>query len=156
MDLRIREDDNKGFEMNLYMQLTVITPEKIIYEGDIKEIVVNTAAGELGILPHHINLFTRVIPGELVIKEQKKEHYLGLTGGFLEVKNNVVTILADYAVRAEDIEVKKAMEAQKRAEDLLKKRKEGISEQEYATAQAELARAIMELHVANKRRRNVQ
>lgn len=137
------------------MQLTVITPEKIIYEGDIKELVVNTAAGELGILPHHINLFTKIIPGELIIKEQKQNHHLGITKGFLEIKNNIATILTDYAVRAEEIEVKEAMEAQRRAEEVLKKRKEGISEQDYATAQAELARAIMELKIANKLRKSI-
>ncbi|MBU4016597.1 hypothetical protein KKF69_03915 [Patescibacteria group bacterium] len=66
---------------------------------------------------------------------------------------NKVTILADYAVQSEEIEVEKALEAKKRAEDILKKTKEKVSDRDFALAQAELRRAVMELHVANRRRR---
>lgn len=134
------------------MQLEIVTPEKVTYTGEVDEIVINTADGQIGILPHHVNLFTKVMPGEVTLKIDGKDSFLAITGGFLEVSNNKVTILADYAVHAEDIDVDKAVEAQKRAEEILKKKKEGISEQDFASAQGELGRAILELHVANRRR----
>lgn len=134
------------------MYLEIVTPEKIIYKGDVDEIIVNTADGELGILPHHVNLFTKVMPGEVTLKVGKKEQFMAITGGFLEVSSNKVTILADYAVHAEEINVQKALEAQKRAEELLKKKKEHISEEDFALAQAELRRSLLELNVAKRRR----
>lgn len=135
------------------MTLEIVTPEKVIYKGDVDEIIVNTASGEIAILPHHVNLFTKVLPGELTIKIAGKEQFLAITGGFLEISNNKITILADYAVRAEEIEVEKAIEAQKRAEAILKKKEEGISERDFAEAQGELRKALLELHIANRRHR---
>ncbi len=136
------------------MQLEIVTPEKIIYQGDVDEIVINTADGEIAVLPMHVNLFTKVLPGELTIKIGGKEQFMAITGGFLEVNNNKISLLADYAVRAEEIEVEKALEAQKRAEDVLKKKAEGLSEKDFATAQGDLRRAILELHVAKRRHRS--
>ena len=135
------------------MQLDVITPEKTIYSGEIDELALNTADGEIAILPHHVNLFTKIMPGEMIIKVNKKDQYLAVTGGFLEVTENKVTVLADYAVKADEIEVEKAIAAQKRAEDVIKRKKEGVSERDFANAQADLRRALLELHVANRRRR---
>jgi F-type H+-transporting ATPase subunit epsilon len=136
------------------MHLEIITPEKIIYQGDVDEIIVTTADGEIAILPHHVNLFTKVLPGELTIKIAGKDQFLAITGGFLEVSENKISIIADYAVRAEEIEVEQALAAQKRAEEILKKKEQGISEQDFATAQGDLRRAILELHVAKRRHRN--
>ncbi len=135
------------------MQLEIVTPEKIIYRGDIDQITVMTASGEITILPHHVNLFTKLEPGEALIKVGGKDQYLAITGGFLEVSNNKISILANYAIHSEDINVEKAMEAQKRAEALLKKKEEGISEQDFAEARAELGKAILQLHIANRRKR---
>lgn len=135
------------------MHLEIITPVKVVFKGEVNEIIVNTADGQIGILPHHINLFSRIVPGELIIKAEKQEISLAMTGGFLEVANNKITILADYAVHAEEIDVEKAVEAQKRAEEILKKAKESVSERDFAEAQAELRRALLELNVANRRRR---
>lgn len=135
------------------MTFEIVTPEKLIYKGDVDEIIVNTADGEIAVLPHHVNLFTKVLPGELTMKISGKEQFLAITGGFLEVSEDKVTILADYAVRAEEIEVEKAIEAQKRAEAILKKKEEGITAQDFAEAQGELRKALLELHVANRRHR---
>src|SRR5664279_925450 len=118
------------------MHLEIVTPEKITFSGEIEEILINTADGQIAILPHHVNLFTKVIPGEVKIKADKKEKFLAITGGFLEVSNNKVTILADYAVHAEEIEIEQALKAQKRAEEELKKTKEDIGERDFAVAEA--------------------
>jgi F-type H+-transporting ATPase subunit epsilon len=135
------------------MKLEIVTPEKIIYSGDVDQITVETADGRIAILPHHVNLFTKIKPGELHLKIADKEQFLAMTGGFLEVSNNKVTLLADYAVHSEEIDVEKALAAQKRAEELLKKKEGQLSDREYAELQGALGRALLELDIANKRRR---
>ena len=98
------------------MDLQIITPEKVVYEGEISELYIKTADGPLGIFPHHINLFSKLVPGELKIKISGREEFMALTSGFMEINNNKITVLADYAVPAEEIQIEKAMEAKKRAE----------------------------------------
>jgi F-type H+-transporting ATPase subunit epsilon len=136
------------------MELEIVTPEKTIFKDTIDEISLTTADGDIAVLPGHVNLFTKVMPGEVTIKYNKKELFMAITGGFLEVSANKLTLLADYAVRAEEIEVEKAVEAQKRAEAILKKAKEDGDDRTFADAQGELRRAILELHVAKRRHRN--
>lgn len=135
------------------MKLDIVTPEKTIFQGDITSLMVPTTSGEITVLPHHINLLTELIPGEVVIKDDRKTHYLGVTGGFLEITNNTATILADYAVASDEIAAEKAVEAQEKAEELKKRIKENISEQDLAIASGELRRSLMELHVSTRRRR---
>ncbi len=133
------------------MELEIVTPEKIIFQDDVDEIYVNTADGAIGILPHHINLFTKLVPGELKLRISGRDQFMAITGGFLEVNKNKVTILADYAVHADDIDVNKAMEARKRAEEILKKKESKITEQEFAAAEAAFKQAVAELKVAEHR-----
>lgn len=135
------------------MTLDIVTPEKIVLTDEVDEISVDTLIGQITILQNHENLIARLMPGEMVVRKQKKEYYLAVTGGFLEIQNNNITILADYAVRSEDIEVKKALEAQEKAKMMLKKQKDQISTRDFALAEAELRRSITQLNVANKRRK---
>lgn len=135
------------------MKLEIVTPEKIIYSGDVDQITVETVDGRIAILPHHVNLFTKIKPGELHMKIADKEQILAVTGGFLEVSNNSVTILADYAIHAAEIDIEKAIAAQKRAEELLKKKDGQLSDEEYAQLQGALGRAILELQIANQHRK---
>ncbi|MDQ5900692.1 MAG: F-type H+-transporting ATPase subunit epsilon [Patescibacteria group bacterium] len=134
------------------MQLKVVTPEKVIYDGEIDELIIPTVTGEIAVLPHHIDLLTQVVPGEMTIKHKGKDQHVAVTGGFLQIVDGVLTLLSDYAVRSEEIDAKKALEAQKRAEETLKKKKEDLTERDFAVAQADMRRAILELKVANKRR----
>lgn len=127
--------------------LEVITPEKVILKEEVDEIVVQTTTGEITILPNHEDLLTKLKEGEMLIKKHGKITYFALTGGFLEVSQNKVNILADYAIRAEDIEIAKAEEAKERAQ---KKLKEHQEEKEFIVADAELKKAILELRVARK------
>lgn len=135
------------------MQFELVTPEKIVLSQEIDELLVTTPQGQIAILPHHVQLLTKVLPGEMVVKSKGKEMYLAVTGGFLEVNDEKITLLADYAVRSEDIEVEKALKAHERAKEMLKKKQEDISERDFALAQGELRRSILELQVANKRKR---
>lgn len=130
----------------------IITPEKITFKEEVKEVTVPTTTGQITVLPNHVSLVTEVAAGELVVKRNNAIEYLGVTGGFLQVNNNKATILADYAVRSEEINVQKAMEAQKRAEQLMKTAKEKSNDRDFARAETEFLRAIMELKVAGKRK----
>lgn len=132
------------------MQLDIITPEKIIYSGDASEILAMTETGQIGILPHHVPLFTRLVPGELVITSGNKKDTIAVAGGFLHVKKDTITVLADYAIRAEEIEVAKAQEAKARAEKMLAEQKDRAGQ---ALAEAQLRRSLLELHVAQRRRK---
>lgn len=133
------------------MKLQIITPEKVIYDDEIDELIVPTVSGEIAILPHHIELLTQVVPGEMTIKHKGREQHIAVTGGFLEIgKDNSLSLLADYAVRSEDIDAKKALEARERAEKKLKDAGEDISEEDNAAIQGELLRAITQLKVVRK------
>lgn len=136
--------------MNLLLE--IITPEKVIYKDEVAEVVVPTINGEIAILPNHMNLLTKLNPGELIVKKGTNQQYLAITGGFLEVLNNKVSILAEYAVKAQDIEVARAMEAKKRAEKVMS---EKSTNNELRIAQAEMIKAILELRVATKHKRRL-
>ena len=135
------------------MLLEVLTPNKKIFSEEIDELIVNTTNGQIGILPNHAQLVTRITSCEMTIKLKGKQHYFAITGGFLEVDKNKIVIIADYAIHSEDIGAEEAMHAKKRAEEILKRAKEDVGESNFAIAQADLRRAVLELHVANRRRR---
>ncbi|HVF69371.1 MAG TPA: F0F1 ATP synthase subunit epsilon [Xanthomonadales bacterium] len=130
------------------MFLQIITPEKTVFNEEIDEILVPTDKGQIGILPHHINLVTSLTHGEMIIKANGKDRVLAVTGGFLEIKNNKVTILADYAEHAENINTQQALEAKNRAEEILKNKKDILPQEDLIRAQAELRRALLELNIA--------
>jgi len=134
--------------MNLLLE--IITPEKVVYSDEVNEIIVQTVNGEIAILPHHVNLLTQISPGEMIVKKGSNLQHLAVTGGFLEVMNNKVSILAEYAIKAQDIEVEKAMEAKKRAEKVMK---EKSTDNEVKIAQAEIMKAILELKVATRHKK---
>lgn len=134
--------------MNILLE--IITPEKVIYKDEVNEVVVPTVDGEIAILPNHINLLSQVNPGELIIKKGSSNQSLAITDGFLEVNNNKVSILANYAVKAQDIEIARAQEAKRRAEKIMT---EKATDNELKIAQGELIKSILELRVATKHKR---
>ena len=134
--------------MNLLLE--IITPEKVVYSDEVNEIIVQTVNGEIAILPHHVNLLTQISPGEMIVKKGSNLQHLAVTGGFLEVMDNKVSILAEYAIKAQDIEVEKAMEAKKRAEKVMK---EKSTDNEVKIAQAEIMKSILELKVATRHKK---
>ncbi|HSX40322.1 MAG TPA: ATP synthase F1 subunit epsilon [Candidatus Saccharimonadales bacterium] len=130
--------------------LDIITPEKNVFSSEVEELTVPTVNGQISILPHHVALLTQVVSGEMIIKQKDKAEPFAITGGFLEVADNKVSVLADFAIHAEDISVAKAEEAKKRAEHLMSDK---TSEQDLRMAQAELQKAILQLHIAHKHKR---
>lgn len=131
------------------LQLEIITPLKSILKEEVDEIIIPTESGEITILPNHVDLVTKIKTGEMTIKRGSKQTFFAITGGFLEISNNNVSILADYAVRAEDIEVARAKEAQERAKEKMRQK---VSGREFAQAESDLRKSLAELHVAKRRR----
>jgi F-type H+-transporting ATPase subunit epsilon len=134
------------------MHLEIITPEKSVLNEEVDELLVPTATGQIGILPHHISLVTQITAGEMVIRNKGKERFYAITGGFLEVNKDKITILADYAEHAEQIDTTKAQQAQKRAEEVLSKKREILTKEEIITLEAELRRALLQQHIAQRQK----
>jgi len=133
------------------LKLDIITQEKKVYQDEVDSVTAPASEGEVTILPRHIPLFTRLNPGEITLKKGSQETHIVVTGGFMDVSfPNKVTILADAAARAEEIDVKKAEEAKRRAEELLEQK---LSRQEMLVVEASLRKAVLELKVARRTRR---
>lgn len=131
------------------LHLEIITPERAVLAEDVDLVVIPAVEGEVTILPQHIALFTRVKPGEIKYVKGADERFMAVQEGFLEVLNDNVRILTNYAVRSEEIEIAKVEAAKKRAEELLREKR---SQQDLVTAEGDLRRAILELKVARRRR----
>jgi len=129
--------------------LKIITPEKEVINEQIDQVYITTTQGEIGILPNHADLMTKVMPGELRIKKSNKESFLATGEGFVQVKNNIVTVLTDLAIDEKDIDEKSAEEARKRAKLAL----EGnLSDEEYAETFAMLQKSLAQLNIKRRNR----
>ena len=131
------------------MRLDVITAEQRIYSDDVEVLVAPGIDGELGILPHHAPLMTALQPGEILIRKDGQETYLAVTGGFLEVMGNQVTILADACERSDEIDEERAQAAMTQAQENLASR---TSDLDLEQATAAVRRAETRLLVAKRRR----
>jgi F-type H+-transporting ATPase subunit epsilon len=122
--------------MSSTMQVLVATAEREVYRGEADFLVAPGAAGELGILPRHTPLLSALAVGELRITHGEEVDEVFVSGGFIEVQPDMITILSDSAERAHDIDEAAAREAERKAQEALADRKEDI---DYAKAEAELA-----------------
>ncbi len=136
--------------MAMTVHVDVVSAEEAIYSGLVEFAVFPGEAGELGIYPRHTPLLTRIKPGSVRLKlpHQEEMEVLYVSGGILEVQPQQITVLADTAIRAADIDEAKALEAKKHAEDALRDRKTGVN---YAAVEAELAQAIAQLQAIRKK-----
>jgi len=133
------------------IRLEIVTPERVIYSGEVDAVVAPGIEGQLGILPHHAPLMTLLQAGELRVRRGEEEVYVAVFGGFLEVRPDRVIVLADAAERAEEIDVARAEEAKRRAEQNLANRK--ASEIDKAQAEAALRRSLVQLKVVERKRK---
>ncbi len=137
--------------MAMTIHVDVVSAEKLIFSGLAEFVVLPGEGGELGILPGHMPLMTRIKPGAVRIKlSQDKEELIFVAGGLLEVQPGLVTVLADTAIRGADLDQAQALEAKKRAEEALATRS---AEMDYARAQAELSEAIAQLSAIDRLRK---
>ena len=138
--------------MAMRIHVDVVSAEESIFSGAAEFVVLPGEAGELGVYPRHMPLMTRIKPGTVRVKmpDQAEEELIFVAGGILEVQPDMVTVLADTAIRGKDLDEAKALEAKRLAEEAMQNR---TSELEYAKAQAELAEAIAQLAAIQKLRR---
>jgi F-type H+-transporting ATPase subunit epsilon len=132
------------------LKLEIVTAEGTVFADDVNEVVAWGIEGQLGILPHHAPLMTMLQPGDLLIRKDNEEHYLAISGGFLEVRPDKVIILADACERAEEIDIERAEAARRRADEILKTRPPDV---DTAAAEAALRRSLARIRTAEKRRR---
>ncbi|WP_074012257.1 F0F1 ATP synthase subunit epsilon [Candidatus Sodalis sp. SoCistrobi] len=125
--------------------LDVVSAEKQMFSGLVEKIQVTGSEGELGIFPGHAPLLTAIKPGMVrIVKEHGNEEYIYLSGGVLEVQPSTVTVLADTAIRGEDLDEARAMESKRKAEEHINNSHGDI---DYAQASAELSKALAKLRV---------
>jgi F-type H+-transporting ATPase subunit epsilon len=133
------------------IQVDIVSAEQQIFSGAAEMVIAPGEAGELGILPEHVPLLTRIKPGTVRIRQAgAEEEVIYVSGGMMEVQPDRVTILADTSVRAHDLDEAKAMEAERLAKEALSNRA-GVME--VAKAQAELAEAVAQLAAIRKLRK---
>jgi F-type H+-transporting ATPase subunit epsilon len=133
------------------IHVDVVSAEQSIFSGEAEFVALPGEEGELGIFPRHTPLITRIRPGAVRIRvpNQSEEEFVFVAGGILEVQPNVVTVLADTAIRGQDLDEAKATEAKRLAEEALSNRE---GEFDFAKAQAELAIAVAQLAAIQKLR----
>ena len=134
------------------IELNIVTPTRKLISATCSTISIPGYKGELGILPRHTPLLTRIKPGTIRLKVQNQAEFelVYVSGGMLEVQPDMITVLADTAIRAHDLDEAKAMEAKKRAEEALSNRQ---AEMDYAYAEIELAQAIAQLQTIQRLRK---
>lgn len=134
------------------IHVDVVSAEESIYSGEAEFVVLPGEAGELGILPEHAPLITRIKPGAVRIRPAGggEEELIFVAGGILEVQPKLVTVLADTAIRGQDLDEAKALEAKKRAEEA---RARARDKQEVAAVEAEIAALAAQLAAIRRLRR---
>ena len=130
------------------LNLEIVTAEHLVYSDEVNVVVAPGIMGQLGILPNHAPLMTMLEPGELCVRKNGEEIYIAISGGFLEVLQNRVVILADTAERADEIDIARAEDAKRRAQEQLH-----IPGVDLISAEAALRRSLTRLKVAERRRK---
>lgn len=125
--------------------LDVVTAERVVYSDKVDMVIAPGVDGELGILPNHAPLMTTLQPGELKVRKGSTESSIVVTGGFLEVRPDRIIVLADAAERAEEIDIERAEEAKRLAQEKLREHVDVVQ------AEAQLHRALVRLKVGEKR-----
>jgi len=137
--------------MTMTVHVDIVSAEKEIFSGLAEMVFAPAELGEVGIAPRHAPLITNLLPGEVRVKvsdTETQEYYV--SGGILEVQPHLVTVLADTAIRAKDIDEASALEAKAKAEEMLTDKSGKI---DYAKAQAELSQAISQLRTLDRLRK---
>ena len=133
----------------LNIKFKIVTPERTVFEDTVDQITLPTTDGEITILPNHRSYIASLKTGELMTKKGKEETFIYVSGGFIEFHNNEIVVLADAAERAEEIDIKIAEEAKKRAEEI-KQQKITLDDTEYARVAAAIERESARIRVARK------
>ena len=131
------------------MRLEIVTAERVVYSEDINVLVAPGIDGELGILPRHAPLLTMLKPGELTVRKNGEDIYVAVSGGFMEVLGNRVSVLADASERSDEIDEERAQQAMQRAQERLASQ---ASDMESRMALAAFQRAQVRINLVRRRR----
>ena len=134
------------------VKLEIVTAERQIFSEDVTTIIAEGIDGQMTILPKHAPLITMLAPGELIVRREGEEMYMVISGGFIEVRPEKVIVLADACERSDEIDLERAAEAKRRAEERLKNLALA-PDIDQSRAEAALRRSMARLRVAEKRRR---
>jgi F-type H+-transporting ATPase subunit epsilon len=135
--------------MSSIIKFKIVTPERTVFEDVISQATLPTTDGEITILPNHRSYISSLNPGELMVKKDNEEILISISGGFIEFHGNELIVLADTAERAEEIDLKRAEEARKKAEEL-KDQAISMDEEEYARVAAAIQKESARIKVARK------
>lgn len=134
------------------LTLELITPERIAFEdSEVLSVTVPSEDGQMGILPYHTPLLAKLTDGEMKITKKGEEFFIAIGGGFVEVRNNKVTILVTRAVHADELNEKEILDAQKRAQEVLKAKP---TDDSFVEAQNLYRRSLIDLKVLRRRLRS--
>lgn len=131
------------------LELKIITPDKTAYSEQVELVTLPGVEGEMGIYPQHVPLLTQMVPGQITVRKDGHDYFVAVGEGLVEITGNHVQILTDMAVGAEHIDEAKAEEARQRAEARLR---EKLSDEEVASTNAAIARAVAQLHTKRRYR----
>jgi F-type H+-transporting ATPase subunit epsilon len=133
------------------LQLEIVTPEKLAYQGEVDSVQLPGSEGELGVLPHHAPLVSTLGRGELRLRKGGEDEFFAIVGGFLQVLPDKVVVMAETADMASEIDLERAQEARRKAEQALES---GFVEgADLAAARAALQTALLRIRVAERRHR---
>jgi len=130
------------------LTLEIVTPNAVAYSKAVEMVTLPAVEGQIGVLPEHVPLLTRIVPGEIIARHNGAEEFLAVGGGLVEITGDHVAILTDMAIAAKDIDEAKAEEARQRAAARLRDK---ISDEEVASVNASLARSLAQLKVKRRR-----
>jgi F-type H+-transporting ATPase subunit epsilon len=133
----------------LKIQFKIVTPEKTVFEDTVDQVTLPMTEGQITILPNHRSYIASLKPGILCYKKDGQETELAISGGFIEFDKNKLVVLSDSAERAEEIDLKAAEEAKKRAEEL-KEEKIVMDDEEYARVAAAIEHETTRIKIARK------
>jgi F-type H+-transporting ATPase subunit epsilon len=131
------------------LKLEIVTPDAKVYSDDVEMVTLPGVEGEMGIYPQHVPLLTQIVAGEIIARKGGQDFFLAIGEGFVEVTGEHVSILADMAIRAENIDEAKAEEARRRAEARLA---ENLNDEESAMVQAALTHSMAQLKVKRRQK----
>jgi F-type H+-transporting ATPase subunit epsilon len=134
------------------IRLRVVTPSRLLFDEEVDEVTAPGALGEFGVLPNHIAFLSLLVPGEMSYKQGAAKHYLAISGGYAEVLNNTMTVLADTAEYADEINVERARQTKERAEKQMQQL--NPDDKEFIAAKAAQRWAKVQMEVANREARN--
>lgn len=130
------------------LKLEIVTPDARVYSEEVEMVTLPAVEGEMGIYPQHLPLLTQMVPGEIIVRQGGRDHFLAVGEGFVEITAERVAIMTDMAIRAENIDEAKAEEARRRAEARLA---EQLDDEETAMVSAALAHSLAQLKVKRRK-----